>query len=105
MKPRDLVLLALLAAVTGCGALDQRESPENRAALKDCRAEADRVFDAQNRYQMSERDSSSTPYSGNALPNDLGAGLSDRYARDKMVDSCLARGATDTGTPSTATSP
>jgi len=97
MKPRDAALFIVLALLPGCGVLDQQKTPEDRAVLSDCRTEADRIFNAQNRYQISERNSSDTPYSGGSLPDNPSTGLADRYARDQLVDSCLAhQGASNT---------
>ncbi len=101
-----LLLTAIAAApLAGCG-LYQPISSDDREANRACTAEADRVFAAQNRYQLSERDQSSTPYSGSALPSNPSAGLSDRYEQEQMVDKCMARTAGEpTGTPAAAAAP
>ena len=83
-----LVLLSGAPALTGCG-LYTRPTAEDRESRRDCDAESDRIFAARNRYQISERDSSDTPYSGNTLPSNPTAGLSDQYEQDKLVDECL----------------
>jgi hypothetical protein len=87
-------LLAVLAlgSLAGCG-LYQPVTSEDREAASACNAEADRVFAAQNRYQLSERDQSNAPYAGNTLPSNPTAGLSDRYEEGQYVDHCLARSA------------
>ncbi len=89
-----LSLLAIAPALSGCG-LSSRPTSDERETRQDCNAEADRVFAARNRYQLSERDSADTPYAGNSLPSNPTAGLSDQYAQDRLVDSCLARGGAD----------
>jgi hypothetical protein len=81
-------LLGLAPALGGCG-LYTRPTAEDREARHDCDAEADRIFAARNRYQLSERNSTDTPYSGNTLPSNPTAGLSDQYERDTLVDNCL----------------
>jgi hypothetical protein len=84
--------MGLLAALPlgGCG-FSPPLNDAQREAQQSCRADANRIYDAQNRYQLSERASPDTPYSGadpRPLPSD---GLSDRYSFDRMVDGCMAR--------------
>ena len=86
-----LMLLSALPALSGCG-LYTRPSAEDREARRDCDAEADRVFAARNRYQLSERSSIDSPFAGNTLPANPSDGLADQYTQDRLVDSCLARG-------------
>ncbi len=100
----DRVVLPLLAllltapALSGCG-MYTRPTSEDREARQDCNAEADRVYAARNRYQLSERNSADSPYAGNTLPSNPTAGLSDQYAQDRLVDNCLARGGVDSPGP------
>jgi hypothetical protein len=84
--------LAILLAQAGCTFPTQRQS-DNQEAVEGCRAEADRVYDAQNRYQLSERDSSDSPNSGSGTTGDPAAGLADRYSHERMVDNCLRHSA------------
>jgi hypothetical protein len=84
-----LGLLALAPTLNGCG-LYPKVSAEDREAQADCDAESDRIFATRNRDQMSERDSTDTPYAGNTLPSNPTAGLSDQYERDRLVDACLS---------------
>ncbi len=84
--------LALAAALAGCG-LYQPVSNVDREARASCRADADRVYAARNRYQMSERDQTDTPLGGSALGGVPSAGLSDQYEQQQLVDTCLARSA------------
>jgi hypothetical protein len=90
---RLLQAAAILAPLSGCGAFYHPVSPEDREAVATCRADADRVFAAQNRYLISERDQSSAPFAGNQLPTNPSTGLSDQYQQQQMVDKCLARSA------------
>ena len=86
-----LLLLSALPVLSGCG-LYTKPSSEDQETRRDCDTEADRVFAARNRYQLSERSSADTPNGGNTLPYNVTAGLSDQYAQDKLVDNCLSRG-------------
>jgi hypothetical protein len=95
-----LALLSIMPWLTGCG-LYTRPTSEDREARQDCDAEADRVFAARNRYQLSERSSADSPYSGNTLPSNPTTGLSDQYAQDRLVDTCLARGGANSPGPAT----
>jgi hypothetical protein len=54
-----------------------------------CGQQADRQFEKQNRYLMSEQDQTGTPFSSRGLPGDPTQGLSDQYHRDRMVDDCM----------------
>lgn len=77
------VLLCLLA---GCG------QPRTGAELEQqqaCGQQADRQFEKQNRYLLSERDQTDTPFSSSGLPGDTTQGLNDQYGRDRMVDDCM----------------
>ena len=100
-----LLILTLAGSLGGCG-LYHPMSTEDREATATCNAEVDRVFAAQNRYQLSERDSSDSPYAGSSLPNNPSTGLSDRYQQDQMVDKCLARsGGGESAAPSAPVKP
>jgi len=86
------MLLAVLLLQAGC-AFAPRHQSDNQEAVEGCRAEADRVYDAQNRYQLSERDSSDSPNSGSGTTGDPAAGLSDKYGHERMIDDCLSHSA------------
>jgi hypothetical protein len=82
------LLLGLGLALAGCdfpGPL----SPADRAALETCRSDADRVYNAQNRYQLSERDSRDTPFSAGTQTAQPSDGLADQYGHEVMVSDCL----------------
>jgi hypothetical protein len=87
-----LALMSLTPALCACTFGAPPPSAEDRETRRDCDAEADRIFAARNRYQISERDQSDTPYAGNTLPSNPTAGLSDQYEQDRLVDACLAHG-------------
>jgi hypothetical protein len=79
-----------LLCLAGCG-FPPPQSDAERTASEGCREDANRVYDAQNRYQLSERPSPDTPYSGSTPPPLPSDGLSDRYGFDQMVSNCLKR--------------
>lgn len=85
-------MLLLAAALAGCGG-SHAMTREDRDAMTACQAEADRIYAARNRDQLSQRDSSSSPFSANTLAYDPNAGLADRYQQQQMMDTCLARSA------------
>jgi hypothetical protein len=95
LRPLHAVL-SLAASVggpvllAGCG-FPPAQSATERAAADDCRDDANRIYNAQNRYQLSERASPDTPFSGSTPPPLPSDGLSDRYGYDQMVSNCLAR--------------
>jgi len=88
-----LALAGLTACSTSFGHSANREgvSPKVMAA---CRHRADMVYEQQNRgavyrtdiYAGSQRDA---PFAGTGSAGNPSTGLSDRYARDTMVDDCL----------------
>jgi hypothetical protein len=90
--PTLLPILLLAASLGGCNTY-QRFTPEDREALATCNTDADRQFAARHRDLISERDGSASPLSGNTLPYNPNAGLSDEYEQQQLVDSCLARSA------------
>ncbi len=86
-----LALAALpLVFLSGCG-FPAPLSDAQRDANQDCRADANRIYNAQNRYQLSERDARDTPFSGSTPPPLPSDGLSDQYGFDQMVDACEKR--------------
>ena len=84
--PFGLGLAAALLLLTGCAA------PRSGADLErqtECGQQADQQFNKQNRYQLSEEDQSSSPFSSNGLIGVPNKGLNDEYRRDRLVDDCL----------------
>jgi hypothetical protein len=76
----------------GCG-FPAPQSGVERAAADDCREDANRQYNAQHRDELAERDSRDTPFSGATPPPLPSDGLSDRYAFEQSVDTCLKRSA------------
>ena len=94
---RLALLTGALLGLSGCG-FSPPMSPGDRATLQACRSEADRVYDVQNRAQISQRGDQDTPFSSETprgLPSD---GLADRYSHERTVDDCVRHG---TGTQTT----
>ncbi len=80
------VACLLLSFLAGCG---QPRSSAELERQQACGQQADRQFEKQNRYLMSERDQTATPFSSSGLPGDPTRGLNDQYGRDRMVDDCM----------------
>ena len=98
--PAFAAALALLAA--GC-----QPAPRSRAdaaASAACRAEVDRVYAAQNRVELSQRDQRDTPFAASYNSGITSRGLGARFGRDNQVSSCVGSaggagaGAADAGT-------
>jgi hypothetical protein len=90
---RVLVLFALAGLpLAGCAAFPGPQAAQDRATLQECRADADRVYAAQNRYQLSEQSTRDTPFSGSGQPVTPSDGLADEYAHANRVDDCVRHG-------------
>jgi hypothetical protein len=90
------LLLLLCAGIGGCG-FSPPLSPADRATLDTCRGNADRVYNAQNRAQLSQRDSRDSPFSGSGQAGSPSDGLADQYSHENMVDDCVRHGAMEPG--------
>jgi hypothetical protein len=102
---RLALTLPALCGLAGC-TFGPHLTQDDREAVSDCRQESDRIFAVRNRYQISERDSSDTPFSANSLPSNPTAGLRDQYERDQLLDNCLSRSAAgDEAVPGSAAAP
>jgi len=103
MRHRHFLLIGLMGLALlqgGCALIAQPKSSEDREAIAACRSEADRIYAARNRDQIAERGSTGAPFSGAEVPPSPSDGLSDRYAYDKLEDTCLARsGASNSSAP------
>ena len=87
--------IALLAgaalALCGCG-FSPPMSAADRETLQACRSEADRVYDVQNRAQISQRGGEDSPFSGESQRSSPSDGLADRYSHERTVDDCVRHG-------------
>ena len=82
--------VVLLAA--GCQSPTPR-SRANAAAETACRAEADRVYAAQNRADLSQRDQRDTPFANSYDSGITSRGLGTRFGFDNQVSSCVSNSA------------
>ena len=81
-------LLVLLAA--GCTPPPPSSaSRANSAALASCRDSTNHSFDRQNRYLLSERSTTDSPFSTSGDPGVTTRGLTQRYDYDTELASCL----------------
>ncbi len=90
--------LASAVSLAGCG-FSPPLSPADRVTLDACRSDADRVYNTQNRYQLSERDSRDSPFSGAAQAASPSDGLADRYTHEQMVSDCVRHGTAEPSGP------
>lgn len=87
MSPR-LILVFVPLLLAGCGSASPRSSSD-RAVTAACRADADRVYAAQNRRDLSYRDERDTPFAARYDSGIVSAGLGQLYGRDNDVSSCV----------------
>ena len=89
--PWRLTAASLLLGLSGCG-FPPPESKADREVLTSCRQEADRVYNTQNRYQLSEQDSRDSPFSGGTQAATPSQGLADQYSHEQAVSDCVRHG-------------
>lgn len=88
MKPaRPALALLLLTALTACQ--QSAGSRPSAAITAACRAEVDRVWAAQNRVDLSTRDTSATPFGNNYVSGITSSGLSQQFQRQTMQRDCV----------------
>ncbi len=91
-RPMPLLLSLALLAVTGCAA-SAPQTPATRAsaaASAACRANTEESFNRQNRYMLSERDTTDAPFSTSGVTGITTRGLTQRYDYDTQLASCLS---------------
>ncbi len=108
MVRRALLAVVVAVSAAACTPLPPPTPAQRaqRAEAAACHADADASFNAQNRYLLSERDTTDAPFSSSGDPGITTRGLSDRYGYDQDLSRCLA--ATKSGNPngpSTSTQP
>lgn len=98
--------LLLAFCLTACQAPAPR-STATRASSAACRSEVNRVYAAQNRSELTDRDQRDTPLSGSYLSGITTRGLGAQYQRDREIESCLnaSRGEGGNPAPGPASSP
>jgi hypothetical protein len=94
MSCRTPVLLTLtLAVLAGCNPGPQPMTTQARATAATraaCRASTERSFNEQNRYLLSERDTTDSPFSTSGVTGVTTRGLSQRYDYDTLLQNCLS---------------
>ena len=99
-------LALLLFAVSLAACQPPRQGGLTRpsaAAVAECRQQADRVYNAQNRVELSTRDQRDSPFAAGYNPGITTRGLGALYSRDNDVQSCLNNSVTGRATPSAVT--
>jgi len=99
-----VVGLAGILMMAGCQSAPRSRADAATAAA--CRAEVDRVYAAQNRAELSQRDQRDTPFAGSYNSGITSRGLGTLFGRGNQVSSCVSQSsgpnagaaAIDTGT-------
>ncbi len=91
MLPAALPASSCLAAA-GCAAAaaDAREPRQRRRRWRRAGPAPNRSFNRQNRYLLSERSTTDSPFSTSGDPAITTRGLTERYDYDTQLASCLA---------------
>ncbi len=87
--PTSRLTLAAMALLAGCHAAPP-QSRADAATTAACRAEVDRVYTAQNRGDISQRDQRDTPFAESYLSGITSRGLGALFSRDNQVSSCMS---------------
>ncbi len=100
------MLLALMAAACAAPPPQTASQRSSAAVLASCRASTDASFNRQNRYLLSERDTTDAPFSASGVSGITTRGLTQRYDYDTDLSNCLAgsNGGNPNG-PATSTQP
>ncbi len=102
---RRISAALFIACLAGCTPPPQTAATRaSAAALASCRQSADSSFQRQNRYLLSERDQTDTPFSTSGLSGITTRGLGQRYDYDNQLSSCLAASDADNSQTAPATS-
>jgi len=100
--------LPLVVLVAAAGCQQQQQTPRSRAdvaARQACRDAVDRVYNAQNRADLSRRDERDYAFAGSYNSGIVTRGMSARYGRDQMVTECVQTTGNGSPAPDTGTSP
>ncbi len=88
VSPTARLALAAMALLAGC-----HSAPQSRAQAATnaaCRAEVDRVYAAQNRGDLSQRDQRDTPFAESYVSGITSRGLGALFSRDNQISSCIS---------------
>lgn len=103
---RLALVLPLFASACSFGfGLPPRQAASTSVSAADravCRQRADEVYAKQNRGELVRADSYATtnrdsPFAVSGVPSNPSAGLSSRYAREQLLDECLASAPSNVG--------
>jgi hypothetical protein len=99
--PICLALAACTAGPEPSGGTSSRADAATQAA---CRQRAEQIYEQQHRGEIySPQSGINTPFSANYAPGATDRGLSDQFARDRMIRDCVRN--TGTGAERTETPP
>ncbi len=93
MSRRTPILFALtLTALAGCAAPRPQtaQTRSSAAARAKCQASTEQSFNRQNRYLLSERDTTDSPFSSSGVTGITTRGLTQRYDYETDLASCLS---------------
>ena len=105
-RPTPFLLCLVLVTVAGCGGSRPPQTRSSAAAAASCRSETESSFNRQNRYLLSERDTTDAPFSTSGVTGITTRGLTQRYDYDTQLASCLSAsggGPATTGQPGAPT--
>lgn len=89
-----------IAAPMMAGCQSAPRSRADAATTAACRAQVDRVYAAQNRAELSQRDQRDTPFASSYNSGITSRGLGARFGFDNQVSSCISSSsAPGTGSP------
>jgi hypothetical protein len=106
-RPTSFLPCLALLAIAGCAG-PQPQTPETRAsaaAAAACRASTETSFNRQNRYLLSERDTTDAPFSTSGVTGITTRGLTQQYDYNRQLNSCLSSSNSDAAVPSVQPAP
>lgn len=92
-RPNGRLALAAIAVALPMLAAGCQSTPRSRAdaaSAAACRADADRVYAAQNRADLSRRDQRDTPFASSYNSGITSRGLGTLFGLDNQVSSCVS---------------
>jgi hypothetical protein len=101
-RPTSFLPCLVLLALAGCAA-PQSQTPETRAsaaAAAACRTSTETSFNRQNRYLLSERDTTDSPFSTSGVTGITTRGLTQQYDYNRQLSSCLSSSNSSAAAPS-----
>lgn len=90
LNGRPALAAALAVAMLAAGCQSAPRSRADAASAAACRADADRVYAAQNRADLSRRDQRDTPFASSYNSGITSRGLGTLFGLDNQVSSCVS---------------